>query len=82
MNLWSIFHLFSSDLAIDLGTANSLVFAKGKGVVVNEPSIVAMNKVTGDIEAVGHEAKHMLGRTPVNITAIRPLKDGSLRTSR
>ena len=76
MNLWSIFHLFSSDLAIDLGTANSLVFAKGKGVVVNEPSIVAMNKVTGDIEAVGHEAKQMLGRTPVNITAIRPLKDG------
>ena len=76
MNFWSIFHLFSSDLAIDLGTANSLVFAKGKGVVVNEPSIVAMNKVTGDIEAVGHEAKHMLGRTPVNITAIRPLKDG------
>jgi len=76
MNLWSIFHLFSSDLAIDLGTANSLVFAKGKGVVVNEPSIVAMNKVTGDIEAVGHEAKQMLGRTPGNITAIRPLKDG------
>ena len=76
MNLWSIFHLFSNDLAIDLGTANSLVFAKGKGVVVNEPSIVAVNKITGDIEAVGREAKYMLGRTPVNITAIRPLKDG------
>ena len=76
MNLWSIFHLFSNDLAIDLGTANSLVFAKGKGVVVNEPSIVAVNTITGDIEAVGREAKHMLGRTPVNITAIRPLKDG------
>jgi len=76
MNFRSLFHLFSSDLAIDLGTANSLVFAKGKGIVVNEPSIVAINKVTGDIEAVGREAKEMLGRTPGNIVAIRPLKDG------
>ena len=76
MNIRSLFHLFSSDLAIDLGTANSLVFAKGKGIVVNEPSIVAINKITGDIEAVGKEAKEMLGRTPGNIVAIRPLKDG------
>ncbi len=76
MNFRSFFHLFSSDLAIDLGTANSLVFAKGKGIVVNEPSIVAINKVTGEIEAVGREAKEMLGRTPGNIVAIRPLKDG------
>src|SRR2546425_308247 len=76
MNLRSLFSLFSSDLAIDLGTANTLVFAKGKGIVVNEPSIVAINKVTGDIEAVGKEAKEMLGRTPGNIVAIRPLKDG------
>ena len=76
MNLRSLFHLFSSDLAIDLGTANSLVFAKGKGIVVNEPSIVAINKVTGEIEAVGKEAKEMLGRTPGTIVAIRPLKDG------
>jgi rod shape-determining protein MreB len=76
MNFRSLFHLFSSDLAIDLGTANSLVFAKGKGIVVNEPSIVAINKVTGDVEAVGKEAKEMLGRTPGNIVAIRPLKDG------
>src|SRR5438876_4610040 len=76
MNIRSLFHLFSSDLAIDLGTANSLVFAKGKGIVVNEPSIVAINKVTGDIEAEGKEAKEMLGRTPGNIVAIRPLKDG------
>jgi rod shape-determining protein MreB and related proteins len=76
MNFRSLFHLFSSDLAIDLGTANSLVFAKGKGIVVNEPSIVAINKVTGDVEAVGREAKDMLGRTPGNIVAIRPLKDG------
>jgi hypothetical protein len=68
--------LFSSDLAIDLGTANTLVFAKGKGIVVNEPSIVAINKTTGEVEAVGKEAKEMLGRTPGNIVAIRPMKDG------
>jgi rod shape-determining protein MreB and related proteins len=66
----------SSDLAIDLGTANTLVFAKGKGIVVNEPSIVAINKTTGEVEAVGREAKEMLGRTPGNIVAIRPMKDG------
>jgi rod shape-determining protein MreB and related proteins len=76
MNLRSLFSLFSSDLAIDLGTANTLVFAKGKGIVVNEPSIVAINKTTGDIEAVGREAKEMVGRTPGNIVAIRPMKDG------
>ena len=57
MNLRSLFSLFSSDLAIDLGTANTLVFAKGKGIVVNEPSIVAINKTTGDIEAVGQRGK-------------------------
>ena len=68
--------MFSSDLAIDLGTANTLVYAKGRGIVVNEPSMVAINKVTGEIEAVGREAKEMLGRTPGNIVAIRPLKDG------
>lgn len=76
MNLRSVFSLFSSDLAIDLGTANTLVFAKGKGIVVNEPSIVAINKNTGEVEAVGKEAKEMLGRTPGNIVAIRPMKDG------
>jgi len=76
MNVRSLFSIFSSDLAIDLGTANTLVFASGKGIVVNEPSIVAINKVTGDVEAVGREAKEMLGRTPGNIVAIRPLKDG------
>ena len=53
---------FSSDLAIDLGTANTCVYARGRGIVLNEPSIVAINKVTGSIEAVGHEAKEMLGR--------------------
>src|SRR4026208_1929936 len=76
MNLRSLFSLFSSDLAIDLGTANTLVYARGKGIVLNEPSIVAINKVTGEIEAVGRDAKDMLGRTPGNIVAIRPLKDG------
>src|SRR5215831_18549700 len=67
---------FSHDLAIDLGTANTCVFARGKGIVVSEPSIVALNKVNGRIEAVGTEAKEMLGRTPGNITAIKPMKDG------
>jgi rod shape-determining protein MreB and related proteins len=76
MNLRSLFSLFSSDLAIDLGTSNTLVFAKGKGIVVNEPSIVALNKNTGEVEAVGKEAKEMLGRTPGNIVAIKPMKDG------
>jgi len=66
----------SSDLAIDLGTANTLVFAKSRGVVIDEPSIVAINKVTKSVEAVGRDAKEMLGRTPTNIVAIRPMKDG------
>ena len=72
----SLFSMFSSDLAIDLGTANTLVYARGKGIVVNEPSIVAINKNTGEVEAVGKEAKEMLGRTPGNIVAIKPMKDG------
>jgi rod shape-determining protein MreB and related proteins len=75
-NFRSLFSMFSSDLAIDLGTANTLVYAKGKGIVVNEPSIVAINKNTGEVEAVGKEAKEMLGRTPGNIVAIKPMKDG------
>jgi rod shape-determining protein MreB len=76
MNFRSIFSLFSRDLAIDLGTANTLVFVRGKGIVVNEPSIVAINKTTNEVEAVGKEAKEMVGRTPGNIVAIRPMKDG------
>jgi rod shape-determining protein MreB len=72
----SLLSLFSNDLAIDLGTANSLVFCKGRGIVVSEPSIVAVNQKTGRVEAVGREAKDMLGRTPGNIVAIRPMKDG------
>ncbi|MBM7597810.1 rod shape-determining protein MreB [Virgibacillus halotolerans] len=67
---------FSQDLGIDLGTANTLVFVKGKGVVVSEPSVVARNIQTGDIEAVGNSARNMIGRTPGNITVIRPMKDG------
>ena len=67
---------FSHDLAIDLGTANTCVFARGLGIVVSEPSIVALNTVTGKVEAVGREAKEMLGRTPGNITAIKPMRDG------
>jgi rod shape-determining protein MreB len=68
--------LFSSDLAIDLGTANTLVYASGRGIVVDEPSMVAVNRTTGDVEAVGKEAKDMLGRTPGNISAIRPMREG------
>jgi rod shape-determining protein MreB and related proteins len=74
--LRSLFSLFSSDLAIDLGTANTCVYVRGKGIVVNEPSIIAINKVNGRVEAVGKEAKEMLGRTPGNIVAIKPMKDG------
>ncbi|WP_301281719.1 rod shape-determining protein [Virgibacillus proomii] len=67
---------FSQDLGIDLGTANTLVFVKSKGVVVSEPSVVAKNNRTGEIEAVGSSARNMIGRTPGNITVIRPMKDG------
>ncbi len=69
---------FSSDLSIDLGTANTLIYVPGKGIVLNEPSVVAIRHHLGQkiIEAVGVDAKRMLGRTPGNITAIRPLKDG------
>ena len=72
----SFFSIFSSDLAIDLGTANTLVFAEGRGIVVREPSIVAVNRITNKVEAVGSAAKEMLGRTPGNVHAIRPLQDG------
>src|SRR4029078_1787117 len=76
MPIASLLRYFSNDLAIDLGTANTLVFARNKGIVVREPSIVVINKLTNRIEAVGIEAKEMLGRTPGNIEAIRPMKDG------
>ena len=67
---------FSSDIGIDLGTANCLVYVKDRGVVLSEPSVVAVNKTTRGVLAVGLDAKKMLGRTPVNIEAIRPMKDG------
>jgi len=68
--------MFSNDLAIDLGTANTCVFMRGKGIVLSEPSIVAINNNNDQVEAVGNEAKEMLGRTPGNITAIKPMRDG------
>lgn len=74
--LQKLYKRFSNDIGIDLGTANTLVYVRGKGIVINEPSIVAMNKKTKRIVAVGAEAKQMLGRTPGHIEAIRPLVDG------
>lgn len=68
--------LFSNDIGIDLGTANTLVYVKGRGIVINEPSIVAMNQKTGAVVAVGKEAKDMLGRTPAHIIAVQPVVDG------
>ena len=72
----AFFRFFSDDLAIDLGTANTLVFSRNGGIVVREPSVVVINKLTNRIEAVGNEAKEMLGRTPGNIESVRPMKDG------
>lgn len=68
--------LFSNDLAIDLGTANTLINARGEGIVLREPSVVALNSQTNEVQAVGMEAKQMLGRAPGSIIAIRPMKDG------
>jgi len=77
MGLFSRFlSLFSSDMAIDLGTAHTLVYVQGKGIVLNEPSVVAIEQQTSNILAVGSEAKRMVGRTPGNISAIRPMKEG------
>ena len=79
MVLNSILGWFSNDLAIDLGTANTLIYVKGEGIVCNEPSVVAVQKDSRDarrVLAIGAEAKKMLGRTPGSIVAIRPLKDG------
>ncbi|MGD2170155.1 MAG: rod shape-determining protein [Chlamydiota bacterium] len=68
--------IFSSDIGIDLGTANTLVFVKGKGIVLAEPSVVAVDSLTNEVLAVGHKAKAMLGKTPRKIHAVRPMKDG------
>ena len=67
---------FGRDMAVDLGTANTLVYVRGKGVLVDEPSVVALNTQSGELVAVGHDAKRMLGRTPDSIEAIRPMHDG------
>ena len=69
-------NIVGRDMAVDLGTANTLVYVRGRGIVLNEPSVVAINQNTGGILAVGADAKRMIGRTPGNIVAIRPLKDG------
>src|SRR5690606_19849261 len=74
--LRNLFGVFSNDIGIDLGTANTLVYVKDKGIVLREPSVVAIHSSTRKVLAVGDEAKRMLGRTPGNITAIRPMKDG------
>jgi rod shape-determining protein MreB len=74
--MFSFLKWFSKDLAIDLGTANTLVYVRGKGIIMNEPSVVATDTRTGKTVAIGHEAKAMLGMTPDQITAVRPLKDG------
>ena len=71
-----MFRWFSKDLAIDLGTANTLIYVKGEGIVLNEPSVVAINRETKKIMGVGLEAKRMLGRTPDGVIAVRPMKDG------
>src|SRR3989338_3412218 len=79
MFLDPVIGMFSNDLAIDLGTANTLVYVKGRGIISSEPSVVAVQKDKRGIKhviAVGHEAKEMLGRTPGSIEAIRPMKDG------
>src|SRR3989344_3331533 len=70
------YRFFSNDIGIDLGTANTLVYLRGKGIVINEPSVVAINQKTGRIVAIGAQAKEMLGRTPGHIVAVRPLIDG------
>lgn len=75
-NLRPLASLFSEDLAIDLGTVNTRIYARGRGIVINEPSAVALDESTGEVRAVGKEAKEMLGRTPSKIAVIKPLKDG------
>src|SRR3989344_712255 len=74
--LEKFYRLFSNDVGIDLGTANTLVYIRGYGIVINEPSVVALNQKTGQVVAVGSQAKQMLGRTPGHVTAIRPLVEG------
>ena len=70
--------LFSLDIGIDLGTANTLVYVRNRGILINEPSVVAIDRRTKKVLAIGSEAKEMVGRTPGNIVAIRPLRDGGI----
>ena len=72
----SLSTLFSHDIGIDLGTANTVVHVRGKGIVIREPSVVARTRSTGDVIAIGKEAKRMMGKTPHEIEAVRPLRDG------
>ena len=72
----SLLGFFSRDIGIDLGTANTLVMVRGEGIIINEPSVVAIDKRSRRVLAIGSEAKKMVGRTPANIVAIRPLRDG------
>src|SRR3989344_2347890 len=74
--LEKFYRLLSNDIGIDLGTANTLVYVRGRGIVTNEPSVVAVNQKTGRIVAIGREAKQMLGRTPAHIVAVRPVVEG------
>jgi rod shape-determining protein MreB len=76
MSRGHFFNLFADDFGIDLGTANTLIYAPGRGIVLNEPSVIAFNRATGEVEAVGATAKQMLGGTPRGIVALEPLKDG------
>src|SRR5665213_3742269 len=78
MNSWPYDGPVARDLAIDLGTANTLVYAKGKGIVLNQPTVIALNTRTRDVLAVGNEAWHMIGRTPGYIVAVRPLREGAI----
>ena len=75
-NMFKLFNAFSKDIGIDLGTANTLVYVRGRGIMINEPSVVAINQKTGQVLAVGTEAKKMIGRTPDHIVATRPLQGG------
>ena len=75
-NVGDVMGMMSKDIGIDLGTSNIRIYLKGKGVVLCEPSVVAINKITNEVLAVGTQAKEMVGRTPDNIIAVKPLKDG------
>src|SRR6188508_1688512 len=76
MGIFGKIRLGGRDMAVDLGTANTLVYVRGRGIVLSEPSVIAIDSLSGEIHAVGAEAKRMIGRTPATISAIRPLRHG------